>query len=55
MLKKLIRDEHGQDMIEWGMLAAFISVVAIIAVDAIGGIVKGWYDTIQTDITNPTP
>lgn len=55
MFKEFIRDERGQDMIEWGMLAAFISVVAIIAVSAIGGIVKGWYETIETDISSPTP
>jgi hypothetical protein len=29
MLSKLIRDEKGQDMVEYALLASFISIVAI--------------------------
>jgi Flp pilus assembly pilin Flp len=28
-LKRLFKDEKGQDMIEYGLLASFISIVAI--------------------------
>ena len=30
-LKNFLRDESGQDMVEYGLLAAFISIVAIAA------------------------
>ncbi len=29
MLKKIIRDESGQDLIEYGLLVSFISVAAV--------------------------
>ena len=51
MLKKLIRDERGQDMIEYGILAAFISVVAVVAIKAIGPMVDALYVVVQTALT----
>ena len=35
-MKKLHRDESGEDMIEYGLLAAFISIVALVTVRAVG-------------------
>ena len=51
MLKKFIRDEQGQDVIEWGMLAAFLSVLLVVAVGVISPIIGTWYTSVQTDIT----
>ncbi len=50
MFKKFIRDEEGQDVIEWGMLAAFLSVLLIVAVTTISPIILTWYDSVQADI-----
>ncbi len=36
MLKAFIYDEHGEDMIEYGLLASFISVSAIAILRTIG-------------------
>lgn len=36
MLKAFIYDEHGEDMIEYGLLASFISVLAIAILRTIG-------------------
>ena len=36
VLAKLSRDEEGQDMIEYALLAALISIVAIVMILAIG-------------------
>ena len=36
MLKKFFKDERGEDMIEYALLAAFISIIAIIAVKLVG-------------------
>jgi Flp pilus assembly pilin Flp len=35
-VRRLARAEHGQDLIEYGMLAALIAVVAISAVTTLG-------------------
>lgn len=42
-----LRDERGQDMVEYGLLAAFISIVAIAALKEIGPLVKGVFEDIK--------
>ncbi|UCH84450.1 MAG: Flp family type IVb pilin [Candidatus Latescibacterota bacterium] len=50
-LKNFLRDESGQDMVEYGLLAAFISIVAIAALQAIGPLVNAVYVAIQNALT----
>jgi Flp pilus assembly pilin Flp len=47
---KLLGD-GGQDLIEYGLLGAFISVVSILAIQAIGPLVNDLYVAIQNAIT----
>lgn len=54
MFSKFLRDEDGQDVIEWGLLVAFLSVILIVTVTAIAPTVQGWYDDIEAEI-NPAP
>ena len=35
-MRRLVRADRGQDLIEYGMLAALIAVVAVTAVTALG-------------------
>ncbi|NIP42272.1 MAG: Flp family type IVb pilin [candidate division Zixibacteria bacterium] len=51
MFLKLIRDEKGQDMIEYALLGSFISIVAILAIRAIGPLVNTIYTNIQGSLT----
>jgi Flp pilus assembly pilin Flp len=51
MLKKLIRGEKGQDMVEYALLASFISIVAIAALRLIGPLVNAIYVAIQAALT----
>ncbi len=46
-LKKFLSEDKGQDMVEYGLLAAFISIVAIAALTAIGPLVNAVYVNIQ--------
>ena len=46
-LRNFLRNESGQDMVEYGLLAAFISIVAIAALRIIGPLVNGIYVQIQ--------
>jgi pilus assembly protein Flp/PilA len=50
-LKRFLREESGQDMVEYGLLAAFISIVAIATLRAIGPLVDTIYTNIQTALT----
>jgi Flp pilus assembly pilin Flp len=49
-LQGFIRDESGQDMVEYGLLAAFLSVVAIAVLQNIGPLVSGIFAVIQLAI-----
>ena len=55
LITKALREERGQDLIEYALLAAFISIVAIAFITNIGVVVNSWYqgygntiDTIPT-------
>jgi pilus assembly protein Flp/PilA len=37
LIGKLVRDDSGQDLIEYALLAGFISLVAIAAITLLGG------------------
>lgn len=51
VLRRFIRDEEGQDIIEYGLLASFISIVAVLTVKAIGPFVLAMYQLIVTAMT----
>jgi len=53
--KKLWKDESGATAIEYGLLAALIAVVIIGAVAALGTTLQGTFETVNDEITNPTP
>jgi len=50
-LRRFIREDDGQDMVEYALLASFISIVAIVAIRAIGPLVNTIYTNIQTALT----
>lgn len=43
LLTRAVFEESGQDLIEYAMLAAFISLVAIASITGIGSQVNSWY------------
>ena len=42
-----LKNEEGQDMVEYGLLAAFISIVAVITIKAIGPLVNDLYQKVK--------
>lgn len=51
LLAQLVRQEHGQDLIEYALLAAFISLIATAAITAIGVRVNSWYEGYAATIS----
>ncbi|MEM7779130.1 MAG: Flp family type IVb pilin [Pseudomonadota bacterium] len=47
MLTRFIQDEDGATAIEYGLIAALISLAAIIAFQALGLELAGIFDTIR--------
>ena len=46
----LRNDERGQGMVEYGLILALVSVVAVAALDAIGLGVDGTFDSIVAEL-----
>lgn len=46
-MKKLVRNSKGQDMVEYALLASFISIVAIATLRLIGPLILAIYNAIQ--------
>lgn len=48
LVSRFFKDESGATAIEYGLIAALISVVIIVAVTAIGENVQGRFEAVQT-------
>lgn len=51
LMLDLISDEEGQGMVEYGIIIALISVVAIVAIKSIGGKTKGAFEQVDKNLT----
>ncbi len=47
LLEKILREEEGQNMIEYALLGGLLSIVGIAAVQVIGPIIQGIFEDIQ--------
>jgi pilus assembly protein Flp/PilA len=50
LLRRLLRDETGATAIEYGLIAALVSITIISAAALIGGSVQGRFEQVQTSI-----
>ncbi len=48
---KLVKEESGQDMVEYALLAAFISIVAIVTIRNIGPLVDAVYTNVEAALS----
>jgi len=54
-LWNFVREDDGQDLIEYALLAGFISLVAVLAIENVGTGVNSVYEDINTSVANITP
>jgi Flp pilus assembly pilin Flp len=47
-IERFIHDESGQDLVEYALLAAFIAIVTIVSLRALGTKVAGFFSTLAT-------
>jgi Flp pilus assembly pilin Flp len=55
LLKRFVREEEGQDLIEYALLAGFISLVAILAIQGVGTGLNQVYGNINTTVSTIPP
>jgi pilus assembly protein Flp/PilA len=49
-MRALVRDDNGQDLIEYALLAGLISLVAVAAITTAGTNVKSIFESIGTKL-----
>ena len=59
VIVRFIREDAGQDLIEYALLGAFVSLAAAVGAQALGTSLNNWYTNIGTGIdalpTTPLP
>ena len=50
-VKQFIREEDGQDVVEYGLLIATIAIVVLVATAAFGSQISAWFDRLAGRIT----
>jgi pilus assembly protein Flp/PilA len=51
-LKSFIKDETGATAIEYGLIAALVSVASILALQALGNSLSGIFDVVGSKLDN---
>ena len=52
LVNRLIRETEGQDLIEYALLAGFISLAAVLAITNVGVGVNGVWGNVDTQVDN---
>jgi pilus assembly protein Flp/PilA len=55
LLKRFVRDDSGQDLVEYAFLIVFIALVAAIGLNALGVGVRDFYNDIAGVLTGVGP
>ena len=51
LAQQFVRDEDGQDVVEYGLLIATIAIVVLIATSAFGSQISAWFNRLAGRIT----
>ena len=52
LLARFVREDEGQDLIEYALLAAFIALVAVVMIISVGTGVNLIYSQVNTQVSN---
>jgi Flp pilus assembly pilin Flp len=50
LVVRFVREDAGQDLIEYALIAAFLSLAAAAGATAVGTALDGWYDGVATTV-----
>lgn len=51
LIAQFIRDEDGQDVVEYGLLIATIAIVVLVGISFFGSNINAWFQTLAARIT----
>jgi pilus assembly protein Flp/PilA len=47
LIARFVRDDQGQDLIEYVLIGSFVSIGALLGATALGTELNGWYDSLS--------
>ena len=50
LIARFVRDEQGQDLIEYALLAGFVSLAVVAIVRTLGGSLNQLYTNVNTEV-----
>jgi Flp pilus assembly pilin Flp len=51
LIARFVREEEGQDLIEYALIATFVSLVASAGATLLGASLDSWYSTMSGSVT----
>jgi pilus assembly protein Flp/PilA len=51
-LSRLVRDDEGQDLIEYVLIGSFVSIAALTAATALGTNLNTWYSSVASFVAS---
>jgi pilus assembly protein Flp/PilA len=52
LFNRFVREEQGQDLIEYALLAGLISLASVVAITTLGTAIQGKFTSVGTAVTN---
>jgi pilus assembly protein Flp/PilA len=50
LIARVVREEQGQDLIEYALIATFVSLVAAAGATLLGASLDGWFSAVATKV-----
>ena len=50
LMVRFVREDEGQDLIEYALLASFLSVAAAVGAAAAGSALNDWYNALEVKV-----
>jgi len=54
-LHQIMREEDGQDMVEYALILGLVSIIAVVAVTATGGAVNSIWEAVRDAVLAAVP
>ena len=55
LFTRFVREEAGQDLIEYALLAGFISLIAVVAITSLGTNLNSKYELMKDEVIKIAP
>jgi Flp pilus assembly pilin Flp len=55
VITRFVRNEEGQDLIEYVLIGSFVSIGALVGATMLGGNLNDWYERVAAWVTDAGP